>query len=235
MGIGNLSVDVKVPSRICIGETLQGTASITGGKVEQIAQGLWVGLRLAWETTDDDGHSQTHHTVLLKRPCELATAVLPGQSHQIQFSFIVPPSLELAQKDCWHQVFAEVDIASSVDVTGTAFIQVFPAQPLGDLLQAVTDNLGWSLGGIDTKRAPKGYLRAIFLPPEPLTKRFDKLLVDVAHSGSSWHIAATVDLREGLWRALTKQDEHRAEFQADSVKAAIRQIGGFVTQWTRES
>lgn len=235
IGIGNLTVEVKSPPRVCIGEPLQGTVSVMGGKVDRTAQGLWVGLRLAWETTDDDGHSQTHYQVLLKRPYDFAATLPPGQSHQIEFSFNVPSTLELAQRGCWHQVFAEVDVASGVDVTGATAIQVFPARPLGELLLAVVDNLGWRLEGIDVKGVPPGYLRAIFLPPDALTKRFDKLVVDAAHSGSNWHIAAMVDLKEGLWRAITKQDEHRAEFWVSSVTAAIGQLGGFVKQWSSES
>ena len=64
VGIGNLSVKVNVPSRICIGEPLQGTVVITGGNVEQTAQRLWVGIRLGWETEDEDRHTQRHYAVL---------------------------------------------------------------------------------------------------------------------------------------------------------------------------
>jgi len=231
IGIGNLSVGIKTSARICIGETLQGTVSITGGKVPQTAQALWVGIRLAWETTDEDGNTQSHHTVLLKRPYDFAATVAPGQSQQINFGFVVPASLELARTDHWHEVFAEVDIVSGVDVTGTSFIRVYPARPVGELVQAVVDRLGWGLGGIDLKHSPRGALRAIFVPSEALTARFDRLVLDISHSGSGWQLGAMVDLKEGLWRALTKQDEHRAELKADSVESAIQQLGAFVTQW----
>lgn len=235
IGIGNLSVKVTVPSRICVEETLQGTVSITGGTIDQTARGLWVGIRLAWETTDEDRNYKTEHTVLLKQPCDFSTTVQPGQNLQVQFNLIVPSNLELAKKAYWHQVFAEVDIKSGVNVTGTAAIQVFPARPFGDLLQAVVDNLSWGLGGIDIKHAPQGYLQAIFLPPDVLAKRFTMLILGVAQFESSWDIDATVDLKEGLWRAITKKDKHRAEFQANTIEAAIKQIGGFVKQWTPES
>lgn len=232
VGIGNLSVKVMAPARICIGDALQGTVVITGGRVDQTAQGIWVGIRLAWETTDEDNHSKIHHTVVLKRPYDFATVVAPGQSHQISFNFNVPSSLELARKDYWHQVFAEVDVASAVDVTGTAFIQVFPARPLGELLQAVADHLRWSFAGADTKSAPEGCLRAIFLPPDSMTNRFDKLVLDIAHAGAGWRMDAMVDLKEGLWRAITKQDEHRTKLQADSIEVAIEKIGAFVKEWS---
>lgn len=232
VGIGNLLVEVSAPSRVCIGEPLSGTVVITGGKVEQTAQGLWVGIRLAWETEDEDQHTQRHYTILWKRPYDFATPVSPGQVHKIPFSFNVPQSVEPARKDYWHEVFAEVDVASAVDVTGSAFVQVFPAQPLGTLLQAVVDQLHWSFGGVDSKSSSAGSLRAMFHPPESLTNRFDRMVLDIAHPGPGWRIGVMVDLKEGLWRAITKQDEHRTQMQAASVEAAIRQIGAFVQQWT---
>lgn len=232
VGIGNLSVKVNVAPRICIGEPLQGTVVITGGKVAQTAQGLWVGIRLAWETEDEDQHTQMHYTVLWKRPYDFSTPVSPGQVHQIPFSFNVPLSLELARNGYWHELYAEVDVVSAVDVTGSAYIQVFPAQPLGTLVQAVVDQLRWSFGGVDPKHSTAGSLRVIFLPPDSLTKRFDLLALDLAHSASGWRIGVMVDLKEGLWRAITKQDEHRTEMQAASVEVAIRQIDAFVQQWT---
>lgn len=232
VGIGNLSVKVNVPSRICIGEPLQGTVVITGGNVEQTAQRLWVGIRLGWETEDEDRHTQRHYAVQWKQPYDFATAVSPGQVHQIPFGFNVPTSLELARKDHWHELFAEVDIVSAVDVTGSAYLQVFPAQPMGALLQAVVDQLRWGFSSADTKPSSASGLRAIFLPPDGLDKRFDKMVLDIAHAGGGWRIGVMVDLKEGLWRALTKQDEHRTEMQADSIDTAIRQIGAFVQQWT---
>lgn len=235
LGIGAMSVRVTAPSRLCAGETLQGVLHILGGKVDQHADGLAVGLRLEWETTDDEGRKETRHTEVLKQPLAFSGPIAADSLHEIPFSLSVPAQLALAPKDHWHTVFASVDIPSAVDAAGTSSIRLYPPRPQGTLLQDVSDELGWILSDFDAKSAPQGQVRALFHPPKSLQSRVDRLRLDVCEEAGSFQIHAMLDLKEGLWKALTKQDEHFAAIQGSDAAALISKLQGFIDQWTRSN
>lgn len=231
IGIGAMSVRITAPARVCVGETLQGQVQISGGKVEQQASGLCVGIQLAWETEDDEGHKQTRYSTVLEQPLAFAGPVAEDSLHEIAFSLRLPEPLAIAPRDHWHVVFARVEIPAAVDATGSSPIRLYPPPPLGPLLQAVTDELGWSLSDFDPKHAPAGGVRALFEPPPSLKPRVDRLRLDIGASAGDFDISAMIDLKEGLWRALTKKDEHFTEIRGNDPADILGKIQAFIDKW----
>ncbi len=232
LGIGAMSVRITAPSRICAGETIEGVIQISGGKVDQQASGLSVALQLCWETEDDEGRKQTRHSTLIEQRLAFSLLVAADSLHEIAFSLTLPAALAVAPKDHWHAVSASVDIPSAIDAGGASTIRVYPARPMGALLQALTDELGWPLSDFDPKHAPAGQVRALFSPPASLHARVDRLRLDVGASEGTFAIHAMLDLKEGLWRALTKQDERFTEFQGREVSEIVNKIQIFINKWT---
>ena len=101
----------------------------------------------------------------------------------------------------------------------------------GPLLQAVTDELGWSLSDFDPKHAPAGGVRALFEPPPSLKPRVDRLRLDIGASAGDFDISAMIDLKEGLWRALTKKDEHFTEIRGNDPGDILGKIQAFIDKW----
>ena len=234
LGIGAMKVHVTAPKQICAGETLEGTIQIVGGKVDQQAQGITVLLQLAWETEDDEGRKTTRYSTVLQDRIAFATNVAADSVHELAFALRVPARVALAPRDHWHVVSAEVDIPSAVNAAGSSHIRLYPAPPLGPLLQAVTGELGWPLSDFDDKHAPAGHVRALFAPPKSLQPRFDRMRIDVTTLAAGFQGQAMLDLKEGLWRALTKKDERFLDFQVPDADALLQRLQAFVEEWSAE-
>lgn len=232
LGIGAMKVRVTAPKQICAGETLEGVVQIVGGKVDQQAQGLTVLLQLAWETEDDEGRKQTRYSTVLQDRIALAQTIAADSVHELPFALPLPAGLALAPRDHWHVVSAEVDIPSAVNAAGSSHIRMYPAPPLGPLLQAVTRDLGWLLSDFDDEHAPAGHVRALFTPPKSLQPRFDRMRIDVIALAGGFHGQAMLDLKEGLWRALTKKDERFLDFQAPDADTVLQRLQAFVAEWS---
>lgn len=234
IGIGNLNVYIETPGRSCLGEPLQGTLTIEGGKVEQVVQGLTLGVDLVWESRDEDGDRQYHYSNKFKQPIAFSATVIPGQRYSVPFAVTLPPSFELALRNHWHEVYGKADIVGGVDVSGRSKVRFLPPRPLASVLLSVEEASGWRLSDFDNKRAPDGYVRAIFSPHGGAMKRFDRMLLDIAQNGPAMQVGVTLDLKEGIWKALTKQDEKYYAFMAYDMNGLLGELSAFVNRWSAE-
>lgn len=144
VGIGGATVDAKlVRSRVKIGGTVEGTVVLTGGKVEQKANGLTLHVRTTVIKKQDD------NTIYLKKsifkiPVSGPFTIRPGIHLEFPFSFALPYStpLTIGKQEVWLQT--ELDVPLALDPKDRDLLTVEPNHEVNAVLQAMS-RLGFQI------------------------------------------------------------------------------------------
>jgi sporulation-control protein spo0M len=225
VGVGNLEVTASCDEELYQGEEVKGVATITGGEVPQIVQGLVLSLVYQWEVRDEgdqregEGAKVVHH-----RAMPLHLEVAPGSTHRVPFVLDIPTDLPLAEAGDWHSVAVTADIPHAVDVTGSRRVSVGPIRPIADALRAITLATKWTLQGYEPRKADPGFVRAVLAPSPAAAARFDGLILEIAVAEGAMRVLVTVDMKEGFWKELTGGDKHDYSFAASDIPSLVTSL-----------
>src|SRR5262245_7445040 len=91
IGIGNLNVGVDCEKVAHHGEPIRGVATLSGGKVAQIVNGLEVRLVRSWEVWDEERNRyEPRSEVIHRRPAQFQAQVQPGAVYTANFLLDIP-------------------------------------------------------------------------------------------------------------------------------------------------
>lgn len=225
VGVGNLQVTVECDEELTQGEQVKGVATITGGEVPQIVQGLVLALVSQWEVRDEgDQREGDGARVVHQRTMPLHLEVAPGSTHRVPFELDIPLDVPLAEAGDWHAVAVTADIPHAIDVTGSRRVAVWPPRPIADALRAIAQATGWTLQGYEPRKADPGFVRAVLAPSPAAAARFDGLIVEIAVEEGKMRVLVTVDMKEGFWKELTGGDKHDYSFAASDIPALVTSV-----------
>ncbi len=229
IGVGNLDVLVDCDRECHHGEGLRGVATLKGGQVPQLVQGLEVRLLHLWEVWDEERRREVERSkVIHRRPVPFQAQVLPGSTHEVPFLLDIPVGATLADHGEWTAIQVESDISGGVDVSGRRSVLMWPIRPVADTVRAIAAATGWSIHGFQPRKARSGFVRAVLTPSEGLAHRFDRVNLDLALDQGMMRIHATLDMKEGVWKTLTGGDEHDYAFAAQDIPTIVAGLQGLI-------
>ena len=224
IGAGQLKVDVECEEELHLGDEVHGVATITGGEVPQIVQGLDVRLTYRWPVQDEAAEQEDVGSRTLHRASvEVQIDVEPGSVHRVPFTLTVPSDTALAEAGDWHTIDVSADIPHAVDVAGSRRVTLRPARRVLEALDAVlaTD---WILDGYQPNKAHEGFVRAVLSPGPTHAARFDRVYLELSRDPGPLRVNVTFDLKEKLWRELTGTDKHHHSFEVKDVPDLVARL-----------
>lgn len=233
LGAGELKVDVACDDELHVGGAVHGTATITGGEVPQIVQGLDLSLQYRWPVSNEGGEQADEGARPVQKrsiPCQLD--VSPGSVHKVPFTFDLPLDTPLAEPGDWHSVDVNADIPGAVDVRGSRRVTLLPPKEIVAAIAAIAAT-GWVLDGYEPRKAKEGFIRAV-LSPGPVTERnFDRLFVELRVEEGKLAAHVTFDLKDKLWREITGTDKRREDVESADVASFIARFQELVKAYSK--
>jgi len=221
LGAGQFKVTVECEEELHLGEEAHGVATITGGDVPQIVQGLDLSLAYRWTVQNEGGeHEDEGKRILHKTSIPMELEVAPGSAHRVPFVLAIPAEVPLAEPGDWHTIDVNADIPHAIDIAGSRRVTLLPPRPIVEALQAITAT-GWILDGYEPRKAREGFIRAVLSPGPAFATRFDRVYLELLAGESALQVHTTLDLKERLWRELTGTDKHHYSFEAKDSAALV--------------
>ena len=232
IGVGNLTPSVACENEGYQGERTRGVATITGGNVAQVVEGLRMRLVRMWETRDRERNTRHEHTdVLHTQPVAFRCEVLPGIAYTVPFELDIPWNATLAERGEWHVIEVVTDVAGGVDPSGRKHIVLWPARPVAYTLQAVVAATGWRLNGFASREARAGFTRAELVPGAAHAERFDRIYLELSPGQGFMQVHVKLDLKEGAWKALTGADEYDYSFSAPDIPTVVGNLQALIQKY----
>jgi sporulation-control protein len=208
-GVGAAKVDAQLESnQVYPGGTVKGKVVITGGKVEQAIDAIYLYLMTEYIKEVDDKKIRQNYQIANFQITEQLT-VGPGKETEIPFSFELPidTPISIGQAPVW--IKTGLDIKNAVDPVDQDFLQIQPTGEVANVLKAV-DELGFVLRKSNCVQAPR-WMRGKypfvqefeFIPRGKFRGDLDELEVMFSLQGSSLEVMLEIDKRgKGLFGML---------------------------------
>lgn len=205
-GVGAARVDAQLESaQVVPGGTVRGKIVITGGKVEQSIDEIYVFLMTQYIKEVDDNKVRQNYQLGSFKITE-QVKIDPGEVEEIPFSFELPidTPISLGQAPVW--IKTGLDIKNAVDPVDQDFLQVQPTLETGNVLKAL-DELGFVLRKSNCVHAPR-WMRGKypfvqefeFIPRGKFRGDLDELEVMFSMKGDSLEVMLEIDKRgKGLF------------------------------------
>lgn len=162
IGIGNTKLDTQLDKDIyTAGETVTGKILVTGGKVEQEVDQIYLSVNTKYLKERDD---KRFHVNVIMEKFKIAESftIQPGDSKEIPFSFILSPQTPLTIRDKNVWIDTGLDIKKAVDPGDIDYIQVNPSKLVNAVLKAV-DSLGFKLIEVESKEVHRSFGKLPFV------------------------------------------------------------------------
>ncbi|MDQ6599326.1 sporulation protein [Bacillus salipaludis] len=219
VGIGAATVDTKLEKDTYMpGETVKGIVEVSGGKVEQQVDDIYLSLNTTYlREADDRKYSVTACIDRFRLTSPFMIQV--NEKKRIPFSFQLPEDtpVSIGRSKVW--VSTGLDIKNGVDPSDKDYLKVVP-NPLMTAVFNAIDNLGFRIREADCEEAPHRLRRRLpfvqefeFVPASgPFRGRLDELeVVFFPSANGSMDIMLQVDRRArglaGLFSEALEMDE----------------------------
>ncbi|MBV7508096.1 sporulation protein [Bacillus sp. sid0103] len=154
VGIGSASVDTKLEKDTYMpGETVNGVVEITGGKVEQQVDEIYLTLNTTYLRESDD-RKYTVTAAIDRFRLTTPFVIRANEKKDIPFSFQLPfdTPLSIGRSKIW--VTTGLEIKGGVDPSDKDYLKVVP-NPLMAAVFTAIDQLGFRIREADCEEAPR--------------------------------------------------------------------------------
>ncbi|MEA1852143.1 sporulation protein [Cytobacillus sp. FSL M8-0252] len=155
VGIGGCKVDTKLAKASFVqGEQIDGVIAITGGKIDQQIEHLYIEVCCKYDVENDDNGVSTQTAVLSRQLITQNITVLEGEEKEVPFSFQLPydTPMTYGKTKVWLQTSG--DIKNAMDPNDTDFIKVEPNQLSSSILHSMED-IGFRLREVVCEEVPR--------------------------------------------------------------------------------
>lgn len=153
MGIGSATVDAKLKNdHIIAGSNVEGIVEVSGGKVEQHIDGIYMSLVTTYFKEVDDKKVE-NKAIIGKFRLTGSFTIKPDEVREIPFTFEVPFDAPITAGGTRVWVQTGLDIKLAVDPTDQDFIEIKPFPLMRSFIKAVED-LGFRLRKVQSEQAP---------------------------------------------------------------------------------
>jgi sporulation-control protein len=242
-GVGSATVDAQLEStQLNPGGSLKGKIVITGGKVEQAIDSIYLFLMTQY-TKEVDDRKVTQNYQLGSYKITEQVNINPGEVEEIPFSFELPidTPISIGQAPVW--IKTGLDIKNAVDPVDQDFLQIQPTQEVGKVLSAL-DEMGFVLRKSNCVQAPRWLRNKYpfvqefeFIPRGKYSGDLDELEVIFSMKDNSLEVMLEIDKRgKGLLGFLEEAmdaDEKIVRFRltgSESTSAIASTIGQLIRQ-----
>lgn len=153
IGIGAAKVDTRLKaSSFQAGETIEGIVAVKGGNIEQKIEEIYLSVMTSYVKEKDD-QKWTKQAEIAKIKINEPFVILAKETKEIPFSFQLPVDtpVTIGASKVW--IHTGLDIKSAVDPQDTDYIEVEPAELMGEVFNSLR-RIGFKFLQVENKEAP---------------------------------------------------------------------------------
>ncbi|BAC14907.1 sporulation control protein [Oceanobacillus iheyensis HTE831] len=234
IGIGSTKLDTQLDKEIYMaGETVTGKILVTGGKVEQEIDQIYLSVNTKYIKESDDDKRYHVNLIIDKFKIAESFTIQPGEAKEIPFNFDLSPQTPLTVRDKNVWIDTGLDIKKAVDPGDIDYIQVNPSLIVGAILEAV-DSLGFKLVEVESKEVHRSFGKLPFVQEfeyKPRSGEYKGLLDEIElifiPSEDQVEVLMQIDRKarglSGLFKEAMDQDESYVRFTVTSSDSSTVQ------------